>query len=106
MEQPETDLISDLNDYEICSIGMDASAASFQLYVRGIYDEQNCGKDNNHAINLVGYGSEGEGDKAIPNWICRNCWGKSLGQDGYFRIIHGVNECGIAHQFGFPVKFF
>lgn len=105
-DQPENDMIGYLNDYGIGALSMDATAASFQLYVSGIYDDKNCGTENNHAINVVGYGTEGEGDSAIPYWICRNCWGRAWGEDGYFRIIRGVNQCGISKQVGFPLKFF
>lgn len=40
-----------------------------------------------HAVVIVGWGA--------GFWICRNSWGKDWGDDGYFRIAKGVDECGI-----------
>jgi len=42
-----------------------------------------------HAIEIVGWGEE-NGDKF---WQIKNTWGKDWGQDGYFKILQGKNEC-------------
>eukprot|EP00701_Giardia_intestinalis_P001120 XP_001704944.1 Hypothetical protein GL50803_6369 [Giardia lamblia ATCC 50803] len=35
-------------------------------------------------------------------WIARNSWGEEWGENGYFKIIRGSNECGIeSHSQGF-----
>lgn len=44
-----------------------------------------------HAIVLVGWGTRNNQDY----WIVRNSWGKSWGENGYFLMARGVNECEI-----------
>ena len=41
------------------SVSIDASLASFQFYSRGVYYDENCDRDNvNHAVLVVGYGTQ------------------------------------------------
>jgi len=56
----------------------------------------------NHAVLCVGYGVCGANDpecnginEGMRYWIVKNSWGKSFGENGYFKIIRGVNELGI-----------
>lgn len=105
-KQPESDMINYLNTIGVGSVSLDASSAAFQLYTSGIYEDQNCGTSSNLAVTVVGYGIEDNDNDGIQYWICRNCWGTSWGEKGYFRIVRGNNECGIGDEFGFPVKFF
>jgi C1A family cysteine protease len=61
-------------------------------YGKGIIDESIiCTNDINHAVVIVGYGVEDE----TKYWIVRNSWGKLWGEDGYFRILRGVDKCSI-----------
>lgn len=45
----------------------------------------------NHAVNLVGWGTE----NGVNYWIVRNTWSSSWGESGYFRIQRGAGTCGI-----------
>lgn len=44
-----------------------------------------------HAIEIVGWGEE----NGTPYWQVKNSWGKKWGDNGYFKMIRGVNNCGI-----------
>ena len=52
-------------------------------YNGGIYDgcKYTCNIALNHAVQLVGYGSDSDSDY----WIVRNSWGPGWGEDGYIR---------------------
>ena len=42
-----------------------------------------------HAVELVGWGVENN----INYWIIKNSWGTNWGDNGYFRMIRGTNNC-------------
>ncbi|XP_042217957.1 dipeptidyl peptidase 1-like [Homarus americanus] len=71
----------------------------FLSYSGGIYHHTNLKNDFspleevNHGVLLMGYGVDAEtGEKY---WTCKNSWGTSWGEDGYFRIRRGTDECAI-----------
>ncbi|KAI6185255.1 Secreted C13 protease-like protein [Aphelenchoides besseyi] len=72
----------------------------FLHYRSGVY-EVTAGKFIGlHAVRLVGYGVENN----IPYWLVANSWGRSWGQNGYFKIRRGNNEANIEgiSSAGFP----
>ena len=58
-----------------------------------------------HAVLLVGYGSEADSEAdgersngtSYDYWIIKNSWGEAWGEDGYYRMVKGVNHCGVAN---------
>lgn len=71
----------------------------FMHYKEGIYhhtfllDSNNPFELTNHAVLLVGYGKcHKTGEKY---WIVKNSWGTGWGENGFFRIRRGTDECAI-----------
>ncbi|KAI6703612.1 hypothetical protein NL676_012748 [Syzygium grande] len=88
------------------SVGMDGSAMDFQLYTGGIYNGS-CSDDPDdidHAVLIVGYGSESGEDY----WIVKNSWGTDWGIDGYFYILRNTDieygVCAINAMASYPTK--
>lgn len=80
-------------------VAIEADSKYFQSYAGGILDAKECGTDLDHAVEIVGYGS----DKGIDYWKVRNSWDKSWGENGYVRIkrsssTNDIGVCGIAAQ--------
>ena len=55
-----------------------------------MYTRTSLGYKGLHAIRIAGWGLEEE----LPYWAVANSW-KPYWGDGHFRIVRGVNECGI-----------
>lgn len=88
------------------SAGMDGSAIDFQLYTGGVYDGDCSSNPNNidHAVLIVGYGSENDEDY----WIVKNSWGTSWGLEGYFYLRRNTDSqygvCAINAMVSYPTK--
>mmetsp|Transcript_92884 Transcript_92884/g.248536 ORF Transcript_92884/g.248536 Transcript_92884/m.248536 type:complete len:364 (-) Transcript_92884:137-1228(-) len=73
------------------AISVAAGGFGWQLYGGGVYSG-NCGFDMDHAVQLVGYGT----DNGKDYWLVRNSWG-SWGEKGYIRMERfgeGKEPCG------------
>ncbi|KHJ99369.1 hypothetical protein OESDEN_00607 [Oesophagostomum dentatum] len=42
-----------------------------------------------HAIKIIGWGVE----NGTKYWIIANSWNSDWGENGYFRMLRGTNEC-------------
>ena len=56
-----------------------------------IYQHVKGTQEGGHAIRIVGWGSENGTDY----WTVANSWNPYWGENGYFRILRGSDECGI-----------
>ena len=84
--------------YEIMTNGPIETAfsvyADFEVYEGGIYEHTWGEYLGGHAVMIVGWGEE----NGVKYWIVQNSWGSGWGEDGFFRIIRGTNDCGFEGQ--------
>ena len=59
----------------------------FYSYPGGVYHHTWGSLEGGHCVTIVGY------NDSQSCWICKNSWGSSWGESGYFRM--GYGECGI-----------
>ncbi|XP_050420957.1 tubulointerstitial nephritis antigen-like [Adelges cooleyi] len=70
----------------------------FFIYKTGVYKCSSLASGSRtgyHAVRIVGWGEEYQGGKLVKYWIVSNSWGQWWGEEGYFRILKGTNECQI-----------
>lgn len=60
-------------------------------YTGGIYHDYSGSKARDHSISVIGWGEE----NGVKYWIGRNSWGKHWGENGFFRIVRGIDNLGI-----------
>ena len=65
--------------------------ADFVHYKSGVYQHTTGQALGGHAIKVIGYGTE----NGTPYWMIQNSWTTTWGDDGYFKILRGQDECGI-----------
>jgi cathepsin L len=85
------------------SVGVDASGFAFKFYSSGIIKKL-CGTSIDHAVLLVGYGTE----KNVDYWLVKNSWTSKWGEQGYFRVLRDMNSkdegiCGIQQCPSYPI---
>ena len=87
------------------SIAIAASSSYFQFYKTGVITSTGCGTSVNHAVNMVGYGTDTASGN--PYWLIRNSWGANWGDKGYFKVLRGSSNsagiCGILSLSSQPI---
>jgi cathepsin B len=77
----------------------------FFLYRRGIYFHTHFASRfyGLHAVRLLGWGEIEVKNTSVKYWLAVNSWSEGWGENGYFRIVRGKNECGIEEQVVAPI---
>lgn len=64
----------------------------FGDYASGVYQHVTGSYLGGHAVKIIGWGVTSNG---VKYWLVANSWNETWGENGYFRILRGANECGI-----------
>merc|ERR1719281_2008812 len=66
---------------------------SFMSYKSGVYQKHfwELLLEGGHAVKIVGWGTEDGTDY----WKVANSWDTTWGEDGFFRILRGKDQCGM-----------
>ncbi|XP_063825435.1 cathepsin B-like [Ostrinia nubilalis] len=65
--------------------------SDFLSYKDGIYYHVAGDKVGRHSVKLLGWGV----DNGIKYWLVANSWNTDWGENGFFKIRRGKNDCGI-----------
>ncbi|XP_063959356.1 cathepsin B-like [Lytechinus pictus] len=71
--------------------------ADFLTYKSGVYQHTTGSELGGHAIKILGWGVEDGTDY----WLVANSWNSEWGDNGFFKILRGENECGIEGDINF-----
>jgi len=77
------------------SVAVEADTQYFQFYSKGVFSDARCGTNVDHAVLVVGYGTDSVGG---DYWIVKNSWGSGWGSQGYILIKRNLNVCGISRE--------
>jgi len=67
--------------------------SDFLTYKSGVYQYTSGDELGGHAVKMLGWGVWTDG--TTPYWIIANSWNADWGNNGYFIILRGQDECGI-----------
>jgi C1A family cysteine protease len=81
------------------SVAIQADQSSFQFYSGGVMSGQ-CGDQLDHGVLVVGYGTDEQSNQQY--WTVKNSWGAQWGENGYIRLLYGINQCGLANEASYP----
>jgi len=63
----------------------------FHNYKGGVFEGCEPGDKTDHAVAVVGYGTE----NGVDYWLIKNSWGANRGENGYYKLQRGVKMCGL-----------
>ncbi|KAM3284478.1 cathepsin B-like protease 2 isoform X2 [Capsicum chacoense] len=66
--------------------------ADFAHYKSGVYKHVTGKILGGHTVKIIGWGTSEQG---VNYWLAANSWNRDWGDDGFFKIRRGTNECGI-----------
>jgi len=74
----------------------------FLNYKTGVYKRTSDNFLGGHAIKILGWGEE----DGTAYWLVANSWNEGWGDNGFFKIVRGTDECGIEDDInaGTPLK--
>ena len=101
----ESDMVTQVGNVGPLSVCFDV-VSGFKDYSSGVYTSTTCGttpKSVNHAVLAVGYGKQTASEGGLEYWTVKNSWGSTWGNQGYFLIKRGSNECGISTCASYPI---
>lgn len=86
----EQDMVEEVSAWGPISCTV-AVTAALHDYKSGIFIDQTGRKARDHEVEIVGYGVE----NGTKYWHIRNSWGSNWGEQGFFKLIRGVDNLGI-----------
>lgn len=100
----ESALMAAISQHGPVAVAIQADQLPFQFYHTGVFDAS-CGKDLNHAVLAVGYGTDEASGKDY--WLIKNSWGARWGDHGYIKLARKTSpkagECGVLLEPSYPL---
>jgi hypothetical protein len=93
----ETDIMTEIKKYGPVQATMKVYQ-DFFAYKSGIYRHSALSENEvfgYHSVRIVGWGEDRVGYQLVKYWLVANSWGTWWGENGFFRILRGNNECDI-----------
>jgi len=69
-------------------------------YTKGVWHDKNNSSDIDHDVEVLGWGEDVDGTKY---WLIRNSWGTYWGENGFFKIVRGVNMMHLEEKCYFAI---
>jgi cathepsin X len=86
----EDDIMQEVYQRGPIACGVSVTDA-LENYTSGIFIDDTGRTENDHEVSIVGWGEE-DGQKY---WKIRNSWGTHWGEEGFFKLIRGINNLNI-----------